>query len=418
MDNTDTHMATGLMPGTVVIFTFATKRERIFQGTNSCMSCIKFSPVDCPPYRTRLLAMSSIFGEVTMVDTVSLAKRTLVRSGVQSYVPLAFSPDGTVLATTHVGATIQIWNTHTGKLTRTLQTENNDNILQLEFSPKGDELAFRTNTGEVLFICMSDGLRSHKSLRVTSVNYFTFLPNGIVLLAHKGDLAMWDTTKTKRDAITYLQGASAGVKKIICASDKMHFLTGSADNTITLWNIKNETPLKTILPGDNTYNVSDFMFRSETKEIFTQYENQCGGLFSWPVGKWTPKTNKLFSPALRKVVFKLMCVRHRRESSHMEPRIPMELWLAIFDHLAMTEEHYAKPIRKKAEKAARLKAIADAERARDAEEEHDVGEAADEQEEHDRGDYIVQYPGFKEGDDDFEETENEEDFEEDEGDDE
>src|SRR5687768_11230792 len=57
-----------------------------------------------------------------------------------SVLSVAFSPDGTVLASSSRDATIKVWDVPSGKLERTL-TEHAEDVYSIVFSPKGDLLA-------------------------------------------------------------------------------------------------------------------------------------------------------------------------------------------------------------------------------------------------------------------------------------
>src|SRR5947209_16965414 len=57
-----------------------------------------------------------------------------------SVLGVAFSPDGTVLASCSRDKTIKLWNVRTGKLERTL-TDHTADVYDVVFSPKGDLLA-------------------------------------------------------------------------------------------------------------------------------------------------------------------------------------------------------------------------------------------------------------------------------------
>src|SRR5207248_1566890 len=57
-----------------------------------------------------------------------------------SVMAVAFSPDGTILASSSRDTTIKLWDARTGKLERTL-TDHTRVVFDVTFSPKGDLLA-------------------------------------------------------------------------------------------------------------------------------------------------------------------------------------------------------------------------------------------------------------------------------------
>jgi hypothetical protein len=52
------------------------------------------------------------------------------------------------------------------------------------------------------------------------------------------------------------------------------------------------------------------------------------------VCEWSDRLHHLFGAGLREKVFVLMCVKARQEAEGVQPQLPMQLWLGIFQPLA------------------------------------------------------------------------------------
>src|SRR5262249_53427948 len=116
---------------------------------------------------------------------------------------VAFSPDGSLLATATENSAAQLWDLTTGKLLADLQAEI-----------KGDHFRFH---------CV------------------TFSPDGKRVLAGGGDwdtagtslVAIWDVETKKQ--VNQLVGHSSPILSIVYSPDGKTIATGSVDGTVRLW---------------------------------------------------------------------------------------------------------------------------------------------------------------------------------------
>lgn len=159
---------------------------------------------------------------------------------------VAFSPDGTKLATSRGAA--YIWDINTGRLLRTIVSKKTllsevYGVSCVAFSPDGtmlvtgntignDRYALKiwdVNTGKFLF-----AWKAHKD-KVTSV---AFSPDGTKVASgsHDTTAKVWDL-KTRKNIFT-LEGHQGFVKEVCFSPDGQRLVTGSDDYTAKVWDMK------------------------------------------------------------------------------------------------------------------------------------------------------------------------------------
>ena len=115
---------------------------------------------------------------------------------------VAFSPDGTLLATASDDRTARIWDTATGRA-RTTLTGHNGPVTGVAFSPDGTLLATASDdhTARIWDTATAQALTGHNS----PVNGVAFSPDGTLLATASDDhtARIWDTT-TGRNLVTFV----------------------------------------------------------------------------------------------------------------------------------------------------------------------------------------------------------------------
>ena len=169
---------------------------------------------------------------------------------------LAFSSDGTLLASGSADSEVNLWDVATRIKIATLETETEDyrpnRVYSVAFSPDGTLLASgsidsKVNLWDVTTRTKIATLEGHAD-RVSSV---AFSPDGTMLASGGGHrlnnrdfrILLWDvTTRTK---IATLEGHADGVNNVAFSSDGEILASGSEDGTVKLWDVATRTKIAT-----------------------------------------------------------------------------------------------------------------------------------------------------------------------------
>jgi WD40 repeat protein len=110
---------------------------------------------------------------------------------------VAFSPDGTKLATASFDKTARIWDTATGK--ELARLEHNESVRHVAFSPNGATLATASFDDTARIWGATTGEELGRLVHEGSVDYVEFSPDGSKLATVSGDgtARIWDTTTVK-----------------------------------------------------------------------------------------------------------------------------------------------------------------------------------------------------------------------------
>jgi WD40 repeat protein len=166
-------------------------------------------------------ASMAVGGEATTIQVYDLAKRRLIAtlSGhARAVESLDFSPDGKLLASAG-GTTVRLWDTATWKDGG--QFEHNPEVLCVRFSPDGKLLA------------IADG--------ESDLPHYKLLPTAVIL---------WDVATLEE--IRWLRGHTNSVWALAFSPDGKTLASGSADQTVRLWETATGQLKETIVPGESS----------------------------------------------------------------------------------------------------------------------------------------------------------------------
>ncbi|WP_433714488.1 WD40 repeat domain-containing serine/threonine protein kinase [Nocardia sp. CA-084685] len=165
---------------------------------------------------------------------------------------VAFSPDGTLLATGSWDTTVRIWDTRTHQPVEQPLTDHDDQVYSVAFSPDGTLLA----TGSWDTTVRIWDTRTHQPVgqpltgHTGRVNSVAFSPDGALLAT-----GSWDTTARIWDTHTHqpvgqpLTGHTDPVSSVAFSSDGTLLATGSWDTTARIWDTRTHQPVGQPLTG-------------------------------------------------------------------------------------------------------------------------------------------------------------------------
>jgi len=150
---------------------------------------------------------------------------------------VAFSPDGSLLASGSSDNTIKIWDVSTEQTLRTLPSHTNW-VRSVAFSPDGSLLASGSNDKTIRIWDVSTG----QTLRilpdhVSAVWSVAFSPDGSLLASGSGDdtIKIWDVSTGK--VLHTLFGHSDSVYSVAFSPNSSQLASSSNDHTVRIWDV-------------------------------------------------------------------------------------------------------------------------------------------------------------------------------------
>lgn len=158
---------------------------------------------------------------------------------------IAFSPDGTLLAT-GIDRQVLVWHIADRRQVATLEGHTAW-VMAVAFSPDGTLLASGSNDQTLRLWSVETGqcvktLRGHSS----EVQTITFSPDGQVLASGSNDqtISLWNVQTHQR--LRVLQGHCDRLLSVLFSPDGQHLISCADDQTVCVWNCQSGALLQTI----------------------------------------------------------------------------------------------------------------------------------------------------------------------------
>lgn len=224
------------------------------------------------PERSALLALQSL-NEADTLEARNALHQAIFELHLLKNIPaheggvpdVAYSPDGTLLASMGADGMIKLWDANSGKLLRTLDGGTRELGSSVAFSPDGSALAASWFTQAVLWDTKSGEILSRLSGQSvgTTIGYnlgvgqLSFSPDGsrLAVANMDGIPKVWDLS-TQCEVLSLVGDEMAPAKAIAYSPDGALLATGGDEGIVWVWDAEDGTQIFTRTLGGIIHSVS------------------------------------------------------------------------------------------------------------------------------------------------------------------
>jgi len=159
---------------------------------------------------------------------------------------VAFSPDGSTVASGSKDSSIKLWSVPEGDLITSLD-DHNDWVNSVAFSPDGTKLASGSNDKNVIIWSVPEGDVTTTIAGYGGFRSVAFSPDGTILAAASQLIQLFSLPGG--DSITNLMGHTGTIFSVAFSPDGTKLASGSGDGSIIIWNVPEGDLITTISSG-------------------------------------------------------------------------------------------------------------------------------------------------------------------------
>jgi eukaryotic-like serine/threonine-protein kinase len=209
--------------------TLSLKHE--LEGHTATVWAVAFSPDGS------LLASTGADGAIILWDTKTWERKEPLRGHKGDVYSLSFSPDSQILASASKDKTIKLWTTRTGQLAPVqLPDEHKDEVRRMAFSPDGKLLASAGKDKTLRLWDVSNGWLSRPLVGHTDeVLALAFAPDGSTLAStgYDGRLLLWDVHDGAKPE--ELRKYARALYSVAFSPDGKYLVCAGEDGSIKRW---------------------------------------------------------------------------------------------------------------------------------------------------------------------------------------
>ncbi len=220
-------------------FTNADLTHCVFNEAFDRVKTIAFSPDGS------LLATGDSRGDILLWQLTDYQPIATLTGHTDSVNQIAFSPDGNLLASGSNDATARLWDIRSSQCLKTLDDHTRE-VKGIALSPDGQWLATASHDFTIKLWDVESGQCLTTLQEQTYAHSVAFSPDGALLASSAGKtITLWATKTGQR--LNRLEGHSDPVRSVVFSPNGQKLASGSWDKTVKLWDVNTGNCISSLL---------------------------------------------------------------------------------------------------------------------------------------------------------------------------
>ncbi|KIK36843.1 hypothetical protein CY34DRAFT_810907, partial [Suillus luteus UH-Slu-Lm8-n1] len=251
------------------------------------VSALPFSPVNSALSKTFSARFPNCLRVASGRDINWTAVQTVISGHTNGVNSVAFSPDGTRIATGSADCTVRLWDAATGQPVGEPLLGHTSLVTSISFSPDGTRIVSGSvdETVRLWDVATRQPIGEPLLGHTDSVNSVAFSPSGSRIVTGSEDqtVQLWNAA-TRQPVGEPLRGHTGGVNSVSFSPDETRIVSGSDDGIVRLWEVATGQPAGEPLKGHD-FSVTSVSFSPDGTRI-------ASGSFDETVRLWDAATRK------------------------------------------------------------------------------------------------------------------------------